>query len=52
MTAFDCRLRTFGVKRFVYYWYLLSYDMAIRVKLPADIDGLSRYRALSILNAS
>jgi hypothetical protein len=27
-------------------------DTAISVALPADIDGFSRYRAVSILNAS
>jgi hypothetical protein len=32
--------------------YLLTQGTAIRVTLPADIDGFSRYRALSILNAS
>jgi hypothetical protein len=32
--------------------YLLTHDTAIMAALPADIDGFSRYRALSILNAS
>jgi hypothetical protein len=30
----------------------LTHDTAIMATLPADIDGFSRYRALSILNAS
>lgn len=30
----------------------LTHDLAISAGLTADIDGFSRYRALSILNAS
>src|SRR5579884_2212509 len=46
------RILTLAVRRSSSMAYLLMDDGAIRPALPADIDGFSRYRAHSILNAA